>query len=270
MARVSGTYSRAGRGMALAAVLGCSLAGCTAPAKSGDARGAAAPGGETDVQRRARIRLELAASYLQAGKPAIALEEAGQVLAIDPSSGDAYHMRALASMQLADSAGADESFRRALELKPGDADAMHNFGWLLCQEKQFDAADRQFGQALAQRQYRQQGKTLMVQGLCHAAAGRPGQAEAALFKSYEYDAGNPLVAYHLAKLLHQRGDHRQAQLYIQRLNRSELANSESLYLGIRVEDALGDQMAARQLAGQLQKRFPDSREWALYANGGES
>lgn len=271
MARVSGTYSRAGRGMALAAaVLGCSLAGCTAPAKRADARAFAAPGGESDVQRRARIRLELAASYYQAGKPVIALEEASQVLAIDPSNGDAHHMRALAYMQLADGEGAGASFRRALQLKPGDADVMHNYGWLLCQERQFDAAQRQFGLALAQPQYRQQGKTLMAQGLCHAAAGRPAQAEAALSKSHEYDADNPLVSYHLAKLLHQRGDHRQARLHIRRLNRSELANSESLYLGIRVENALGDRLAARQLAGQLQERFPDSREWALYANGGES
>ena len=270
MARVSGTYSRAGRGMALAAVvLGCSLAGCAAPAKS-DATQAAAPRGETDVQRRVRIRLELAASYFQAGKPAIALEEVGQVLAIDPSNGDAHHMRALAAMQMADAEGAGASFRRALQLKPGDADVMHNYGWLLCQQKQFDAAERQFGQALAQPQYRQQGKTLMAQGLCHAAAGRPGLAEAALFKSYGYDAGNPLVSYHLAKLLHQRGDYQRAQFHIRRLNHSELANSESLYLGIRVEQALGDRLAARQLAGQLQQRFPDSREWALYANGGES
>lgn len=274
MARVSGTYSRAGRSMAhalaLAAVLGSLLAGCAAPAKRDNTEVVPFSADETDVHRRARIRLELAASYFQSGKPTIALDEIKQVLAIDPSNGDAHNMRGLIYMQLGDIDDAEESLRRALALKPTDANIMHNYGWLLCQEKKFDAADQQFGQALVQRHYYQQGKTLMAQGLCYAAAGRQQQAEAALLKSYEYDAGNPVVSYNLTKLLYQRGDYKRAQFYIRRLNNSELANSESLYLGIQVERALGDRMAARQLAGQLQKRFPDSKEWARYTNGGES
>ena len=36
----------------------------------------------------------------------------------------------------------------------------------------------------------------------------------------------------------------------------------------QIEQALGDRTAARQLANQLQKRFPDSKEWARVANGG--
>ncbi|WP_460481563.1 type IV pilus biogenesis/stability protein PilW [Comamonas humi] len=256
--------------VALAAVLATQLAGCAAPARRDDAETAGVSADETDLHRRARIRLELAASYFQSGKPTIALDEIKQVLLIDPSNGDAHNMRGLIYMQLGDADSADESFRRALALKPADANVMHNYGWLLCQEKKFDAADQQFGQALVQRHYYQQGKTLMAQGLCYAAAGKPQQAETALFKSYEYDAGNPVVSYNLAKLLHQRGDQKRAQFYIRRLNNSELANSESLYLGIQVERALGDRMAMRQLAGQLQKRFPDSKEWARYANGGET
>ena len=89
-----------------------------------------------------------------------------------------------------------------------------------------------------------------------------------MLKAYEYDAGNPIVTYNLAKLMRQRGDDKRAQFYIRRLNNGELANSESIFLGIQTEQALGDRTAARQLANQLQKRFPDSKEWARVANGG--
>ena len=94
------------------------------------------------------------------------------------------------------------------------------------------------------------------------------EAEATLLKSYEYDAGNPVVAFNIAKLMSQRGDNRKAQFYVRRLNNGELANSESLYLGIKIEEALGDRTMVRQLASQLQRRFPDSKEWARVANGG--
>ena len=272
MARVPGVCPQVGRGMAqvLAVVLAVQLVGCAASAKRVDSEVVAASSDESDVPHRARIRLELAATYFQSGKATVALDEIKQVLAIDPSNGDAYNMRGLIYMQLGDLDSAGDSFRRALALRPADANIMHNYGWLLCQEKKFDAADQQFAQALVQRQYYQQGKTLMAQGLCYAAAGKSEQAEAALFKAYEYDAGNPVVSYNLAKLLYQRGDYKRAQFYIRRLNNGELANAESLYLGIKVEQALGERVAARQLAGQLQKRFPDSKQWAQYANGGES
>lgn len=223
---------------------------------------------ESEIHRRARIRLELAASYFQTGRATIALDEIKQVLALDPSNGDAYNMRGLIYMQLGEPDIADESFSKAQSLKPTDANIMHNHGWLLCQEKKYDAADRYFNQALVQRQYFQQAKTLMAQGLCHEAAGKPAEAEASLLKAYEYDAGNPVVSFNLAKLMNQRGDPRRAQFYIRRLNNGELANSESLFLGIQIEKALGDGASARSLAAQLQKRFPDSKEAARIAGGG--
>ena len=64
-----------------------------------------------------------------------------------------------------------------------------------------------------------------------------------------------------------RNELTRAQFYIRRLNNSELANAESLWLGIKVERALGDSVAMRQLAGQLRKRFPDSRELGAYERG---
>ena len=251
----------------LGVATGGTLLGCASTAAREDAN-IVTQSDETETQRRARIRLELAANYFQTGKTTIALDEIKQALALEPSNGDAYNMRGLIYMQLGDPAIAAESFTKAQSLKPNDGNIMHNHGWLLCQEKKFAEADRYFSQALVQRHYFQQGKTLMAQGLCHEAAGKPAEAEAALLKSYEYDAGNPVVAYNLAKLMAQRGDNKRAQFYIRRLNNGDLANAESLYLGIQIEQALGDRTAARQLANQLQKRFPDSKEWARVANGG--
>ncbi len=58
-----------------------------------------------------------------------------------------------------------------------------------------------------------------------------------------------------------------ARFYVRRLNNSELANAESLWLGIKVERRLHDDLAMRQLAEQLTKRFGHSREAAAYERG---
>lgn len=222
---------------------------------------------ESPARRRARIRLELASSYFEAGKPTFALDEIKQSLAADPSYAQAYNMRALIYMRINDFALADESFRRALELNPRDPDTLHNRGWLLCQQKRYAEADALFSQAAAQPGYSQQAKTFMAQGICDVRAGRVAQAEVALKKSYDLDPGNPLTGYTLASLLRDQGDLKRAQFYIRRVNNGEFSTAESLWLGMKIDHKIGDTTAVDQLGDQLRKRFPASPERALYDRG---
>ncbi|MNR34786.1 Tetratricopeptide repeat protein [compost metagenome] len=115
--------------------------------------------------------------------------------------------------------------------------------------------------------YQAKVKTWMAKGLCYESAGQHKAAEEALFKAYEIDAGNPVVAYNLANVLYVQGDVARARFYIRRLNNSDQANAESLWLGIKVERAEGDKLAMAQLANPLGKRFPESREWLAYQRG---
>lgn len=225
------------------------------------------PSDETEAHRRARIRLELAANYFESGKTAVALDEVKQALAADPSSVDAYNMRGLIYLRLNDFALAEDSFRRALALRGSDPNLLHNYGWLLCQQKRYFEADQNFSRALANPTYMARSKTLMARGLCQSSAGQYAEAEQSLLKAYELDAANPVVGYHLAGLLLRRNELVRAQFYIRRLNNGEFANSESLWLGIKVERALGDAVAMKQLGEQLHKRFPDSREAGAYERG---
>ena len=247
---------------ACAGVLTTVLAGCAAPGKDqqDSISQMVTPSEESDARKRARIRLELASGYYSEGKTEIALDELKQVIATDPTFGEAYNLRGLIYMRLGDSREAEESFKRAVAMNPRDADALHNYGWLQCQVGRYQEANRSFEQAMSNPLYGGRSKTLMAQGLCLARAGRLEEAESSLARSYELDAGNPITGYNLARLLFTRGDYKRAQFYIRRLNNSDLANAESLWLGIRVEQRMSDPAAMGQLSEQLRKRFPDSRE----------
>lgn len=264
----AGSGRLAGLAWVLALILVLALTGCTTD--GGLVRSSADPVTESDEspqRMRARIRIELAVGYFDEGRTPIALDEIKQALAHDPAYAPAYNLRGLVYMRLNEPRQAEESFRRALALDPGDGDTLHNLGWLACQQARYDEAQRVFEQALSRPAYAARARTFMVQGLCHARAGRPGDAERSLARSYELDAANPVTGFNLAQLLVRRGDHARAQFYIRRLNNSDAANAESLWLGIRVEQRLGDRVAVQQLADQLKKRYPQSRELASYDKG---
>ncbi len=243
------------------------IAGCassSAPAGRGDM---VTESDQTDARQRASKRLELALAYYRDGKAIFALDNIKQALATDPTYVDAYNMRGIIYMELRDAALAEDSFRKALSLNSTDGDVLHNYGWLLCQESRYSEAQQMFGNALGNPRYAGRSKTLMSQGLCQVKAGQSTAAEASFLRSYELDPANPVTGYNLANLMYQRGEFVRAQFYARRINNSDYATAQSLWLGIKVERKLEKREAVAQLATQLKKRFSDSVEFAAFERG---
>ena len=247
----------------IAATVLFAVAGCASSPSSetsATSRDIVTESDEPELRKRARIRMELAVGYFEQGQTNVALDELKQVIASDPTFPDAYNLRGLIYMRLNDMRQAEESFRRAVALNPRDSNVQHNYGWLLCQQGRYEESQRAFDAAMSNAIYAGRAKTMMALGLCQARAGRPADAERSLAGSYELDAGNPITGYNLAGLLYRRGDFVRSQFYIRRLNNSEFANAETLWLGIKVERRLNDQVAMAQLVEQLRKRFGQSKE----------
>lgn len=222
---------------------------------------------EPEAQRRARLRVELASGYFEKGQVTVALDEVKQALAADPNYAPAHNLRGLIYLRLKEPRLAEASFLQAIKLAPRDGDSWHNLGWMHCEAGKYADAVAAFGKALQTPQYAAASRTWMSQGICQARAGQPLEAERSLLRAFELDPANPIVSYNLASLLMQRGDYARAQFYIRRLNNSELANAESLWLGARVEHKLKQSETARQLGEQLRSRYPESQEAAAYERG---
>lgn len=237
------------------------MGGCAtqSPAETG-AGGIVTPSDESDIRRRARIKLELASGYFDAGKAEIALDEVKQVLALEPDYAEAHNLRGLIFLQLNDLRTAEEALRRSLSLNGRDPNAWHNLGWVYCQQQKWTDSANAFQRALSLPNYAGQPRTYLAMGLCQARAGQPTDAERSLTRAAEMDPSNPIPAYNLALLLHRNRKDQDAQVYIRRLNNSENANAETLWLGIRVERRLGNAETVKQLGDQLRRRFPQSAE----------
>lgn len=223
---------------------------------------------QTDADRRAAVRMELAAGYFGRGQYETALDEIKQALVSKPDLGAAYSLRGLVYASMGEDRLADSSFARALEINPRDADALHNRGWFLCQRNRFDEADAQFEQALALPQYRDIERTLLAQGVCLARAGRLEAAERHLQRAYELDPTNPTTALNLSEVLYRRGEFERARFYIRRVNgREDLVNAQTLWLALRIEHRLGNVGGVEDFARRLRNRFPQAPETLAYERG---
>jgi type IV pilus assembly protein PilF len=223
---------------------------------------------EPDVQKRARARMELASAYFGRGQMTTALDQVKLALAADPLYGEAFNLRGLIYANLGEHVLAEESFKRALQINPRDADAMHNYGWYLCQQKRYPDAYAMFGQALAIPQYRGAARTLLAQGVCQAYAGQLEDAEASLSRAYELDPLSPFAATNLAEVLYRRGEYQRARFYVRRVNaQHDVSNAQTLWLAARIEAKLGNHQGATEFGTQLRNRFPESREASAFARG---
>jgi len=258
------------RQLALVGLLLAALAGCAAPpgGSGGEATQVRTASDTTDVERRARVRLELASAYFSRGQIETALDEVKQALVARPDYVEAYNLRGLIYASMGEQQLADESFRRALQINARDVDTLHNYGWYLCQQKRYGEAAAQFAQAIAQPQYRDAQRTVLAQGACQARAGQLPEAERTLSRAYELDPSNPIVAFNLAEVLYRRGEYERARFYVRRVNQqAELSNAQTLWLAARIEHRLGNRGQAEEFGRQLRGRFPQAPETIAFERG---
>jgi len=223
---------------------------------------------QTDMERRARVRLELATAYFGRGQLDTALDETKLALQVKPDLADAYNLRALIYAAMGEDRLAEDSFNRALQLNPRDGATQHNQAWFMCQRGQFGPAQARFDALLAMPQYRDQARSLLARGVCYGREGRFADAETALMRAYELDPSNPATGLNLAEVLYRRQAYERASFYVGRINDvAEAANAQTLWLAARIERKLGRDSAVRVLGDRLRQRFAQSPEAALFERG---
>ncbi|NCT81553.1 MAG: type IV pilus biogenesis/stability protein PilW [Comamonadaceae bacterium] len=236
------------------------LAACAGTAPSSD-REIKTDSDQTDADRRAAIRLELAQGYFSRGQFNTALDELKLAQQAKPDMREAVNLRGLIYAAMGDNQLAEEAFRRALAVYPNDPDTLHNYGWFMCQQQRWPTADSLFDQALAQPSYRAPARTLLAKGVCEARAGRLLVAEKTLSRAFELDPGSPAIAVNLSEVLFRNRELERARFYVKRVNaQPEQLNAQSLWLQLRIERKLGDVAMVDELALQLRRKYPQAPE----------
>ncbi|MGB6053820.1 MAG: type IV pilus biogenesis/stability protein PilW [Burkholderiaceae bacterium] len=222
---------------------------------------------QTDDQKRARIRLQLAIGYYGQRQLDTALDEIKKALQADPAFADAYGLRGLIYMDMGETRLADENLLRALRLQPGNPDFANNYGWFLCQNGREKEAIPYFETALANKAYQSPAKALNNAGVCSLKLKDQAAAERYFTQAFQYEPGNPSVNANLAKVYFLQGNDERARFYIDRATKAEIPTPDILWTGIKIERKLGRRAAEASLVTQLRRRYPESQEYAAYLRG---
>ena len=251
----------------LIVVAAAALAGCAARPPVGDPDNLQTSSDQTENQRRAHIRLQLAVGYYQHHELKVALDEVKRALQADPASAEAYSMGGLIYMSMGESRLAEDYFQQALKLAPGNPDFSNNYGWFLCQSGHPRESIPYFEKAFRNRGYESPAKALDNAGACSLKLKETDAAQKYFLQAFQLDPSNLATSANLARIYYDKHDYERAHFYINRVVKAEAVPADMLWLAIKIERKFGDRASEASLAAQLSRRYPDSAAYAAYQRG---
>lgn len=199
-----------------------------------------------DDKRRVAVlnALGLAGVALQRGDLDSAEAQARTALKADPKSADAYTVLAVIAGQRGQRELAGKNYAKALQLAPGDGDALNNYGAWLCANGRAAESLAQFSAALQDRGYTTPASALGNAGACALRAGQPGLAEENLGRALQFDPSNVAALGAMAQLRFNQAQYLDARAFMQRRLVAAPADRDALILAAQIEDKMGDAAAA--------------------------
>lgn len=222
--------------------------------------------GNKEVRNRpeevAAIKIQLAIEYMNSHDYRAAVSAIEEALQVQPRNENAWLVRAEIYQYLKVPEKAEESFQRALSIKPDSAEINNNYGWFLCNSGgRANQALAYFDRALADPTYPSPQVAYMNKGICSARLGQYNLAMAYLERSQTADPSFAPAQKEMARVRMLEGNlgeaDRQFRQYQSKVDR---LGADDLLLGWKIARARGQTQAAYEYEAQLRTNYPYSPE----------
>jgi type IV pilus assembly protein PilF len=239
------------------------LAGCNQMTGSSGSEIIRPTVGTNDI---AEINLKLGIEYLQRGEYENALEKLRRAEEADKNFPPTYNALGILYQRLGDKVRAEKYYKHALSLNSSDAPTLNNYGQFLCREGRFDEAQTTFLKAANNPLYSTPEIALTNAGTCAAAQGKLDVAETHLRNALGKNPRVAVALIQMAEISYTTASYLSARAYLQRYLETSAHTSKSLWLGINIENELGDKNALSSYKLLLRNKFPDSKEAGMLKN----
>ena len=213
-----------------------------------------------DSAKAAELNYQLGARYYHNGKYEIARDRLQLAVELNPNFALAYSTLGLTYERLDNKRLAGEAYDQAVNLAPKDHGVQNTYAVFLCRQGRFDDAAVHFEKAAELVDNDDTEVTLTNAGVCMMQ--RPDFAKAEAFFREALDAqpdyGEALLQ--MCVLKHEMQDNLIARAFMQRYLSVSKATPDVLYLGLQIEDKLGDQRARTEFSDRILREFPGSIE----------
>ncbi len=206
--------------------------------------------------------LNLAIAYMKERSYEKALEKLEKAKEADPNYSPVYNMFGLLYQTLGDNAQAETYFKKAININYNDSSTLNNYGRFLCQQKRIDEAEETFQRAADNPLYTTPEIAITNAGLCTYNNDRKEIAENYFREALQLNPRMPPALLMMSEISFNQNNALSARGYLQRYQQVSKHNAKSLWLGIQIENELGDKDAVSSYALSLRNNFPDSEEAA--------
>jgi type IV pilus assembly protein PilF len=217
-----------------------------------------------DKLSASRERMQLGLTYLNRGNPEQAKYNLDKAMEYAPEHSDVHVAMAYYYQTVGDLIRTEESYNRAIDAQDATGDAKNNFGVFLCQQKKYARSEEMFLAAIETLKYTRTASSYENLGLCSRAAGELKKARQYFEIALKYDPKREVSLLELAELAVQDSNYALAQEQLALYHRVINQSSQSLALGIKIEQALSDYDAAKQFGIILLAKFPASTQAQEY------
>jgi type IV pilus assembly protein PilF len=247
--------------MLVAAVL--LTAACTKNSLRDDAGNADATGNIGSPLARpspADVYIDLSGAYLREGRLTEAFMNAKKAVIVDPQLSNAHYMLALVYQRLGELDPAESSYKKAISLDGRNPVALNAYGSFLCELGRFEESDQYFQRALKNPLYATPWIARNNAGWCAESAGDLERAEQNYRAALQGNSRFAPSLLGMAKVSYENGSYMSARAYLQRYAEVAPHTAESLWLGVRTENQLGDRNQMASYSLKLRTMFPDSEQ----------
>jgi len=230
------------------------------------------PGGALSTSERsnevAEANLNLGVAYMQRGDYEKALDRLNKALSADPGYTPTLNALGLLYQRLGKPVEAEDYFKRALSRTPNDASTLNNYGQFLCTNDRYDEAQTTFLKSASNPLYDTPEISITNAGTCALRNGHPDQAEQHFRNALDKNPKVPIALIQMCQLSYDQENYLSARGYLQRYLEVAKHTAHSLWLGIQIEQNLGDKNTLSSYALLLKNNFPDSKEAGLLRDSG--
>lgn len=224
---------------------------------------------EVSNEQALKDYIALARGYLDNNDLASAKRHLNNAAALDRNNAEVYSIWGLVYAREGEAELADESFRRSLRINVNNSQARNNYAAFLFSNGRFDDAYRQLEIVVQDTTYPARPQAFENLGLAALRISDVEAAEAAFKRAIQLNSNQVRSILELASITLGRQDFPQARAYyrnyltiLQFYNQAQ--NARSLWVGIQLALAEGNDTDRQLLAAELGAAHRASPEYALY------
>jgi len=211
----------------------------------------------------AAFNAQLGLNYLKQGNIELARDKLERALTQNPRDPNVQTAVALLYDRLGDDDKAEQHFRTALRMRPNDPTVQNYFGVFLCKKKRYADGEKMLLKAADSPLYQTPEVALSNAGVCERNAGHLDVAERYFRRATDLRPQFGEGWLQLADVNFERNNYAAAREYLQRHLNLVRVSSTALWLGLRIERALGNTKQVEIYVRRLKTEFPNADETRL-------